>query len=336
MRTGQEEKLVENLLQVENLNIRFKVRNGYLYAVNGVSFHLQQGELLGVVGESGCGKSITMMSLIKLLPPAAEVTSGRILLEGKDILNTSLQELNTIRGSKTGFIFQDPMTSLNPYLKIGTQLCERLIYHNKMKKNEAEAKAIQYLKLVGISNSEHRMKEYPHQLSGGMRQRIMIAMALLSDPPLVIADEPTTALDVTIQAQIVELIKELRGKINLSLIWVTHDLSLLAGIADRVMVMYAGLVVESAPVLDLYKTPSHPYTIGLLKSIPKIDAPTGIKLSSIGGAPPNLFSKPESCPFFPRCPYRMKKCETDLPPLLPVNPHNEHHLKACWAEGVQP
>ncbi len=274
------------LLDVRNLETRFKVRKGFVYAVNGVSFSLDKGEMLGVVGESGCGKSVTMMSLIKLLPPAAQITNGSVVLDGVELTTLSRRELNAVRGSKVGMIFQDPMTSLNPFLKIGLQLAEGLVYHKGMSMDDALKRSAAYLDMVGISNSTHRLNEYPHQLSGGMRQRVMIAMALLSEPELVIADEPTTALDVTIQAQIVELVKELRTKLNTSIIWITHDLSLLAGMVDRIMVMYGGAVVEEAPLVDIYKDPRHPYTIGLLESIPRLNAKNGKRLSTIGGAPP--------------------------------------------------
>ena len=322
------------LLDVRNLETRFKVRKGFVYAVNGVSFSLDKGEMLGVVGESGCGKSVTMMSLIKLLPPAAQITNGSVVLDGVELTTLSRRELNAVRGSKVGMIFQDPMTSLNPFLKIGLQLAEGLVYHKGMSMDDALKRSAAYLDMVGISNSAHRLNEYPHQLSGGMRQRVMIAMALLSEPELVIADEPTTALDVTIQAQIVELVKDLRSKLNTSIIWITHDLSLLAGMVDRIMVMYGGAVVEEAPLVDIYKDPRHPYTIGLLESIPRLNAKNGKRLSTIGGAPPNLAVKPTSCPFAPRCKFRMERCDKELPVLTPVlgsEPGSLHRV-ACWAD----
>lgn len=325
---------MSKLLEVENLQTRFKARNGYVYAVNGVSFTLDKGEMLGVVGESGCGKSVSMMSLIKLLPPSAEITDGRVILGGKDISNASYAKMNEIRGSKVGMIFQDPMTSLNPFIKIGKQLCEGLIHHKKMSTGEAMKRAGKYLDLVGISNAEHRLHEYPHQLSGGMRQRVMIAMALLSEPSLVIADEPTTALDVTIQAQIVELVKDLREELNTSIIWITHDLSLLAGMVDRIMVMYSGFVVEEAKLEDIYEDPRHPYTLGLLKSIPSLKTESGSRLPSIGGAPPNLFVKPTGCPFAPRCSFKKDICTKKVPSLDPVagaEPDSRHRI-ACWVD----
>ena len=322
------------LLDVKNLETRFKVRKGFVYAVNGVSFSLDKGEMLGVVGESGCGKSVTMMSLIKLLPPAAQITNGSVVLDGVELTTLSKRDLNAVRGSKVGMIFQDPMTSLNPFLKIGLQLAEGLVYHKGMSMDDALKRSAAYLDMVGISNSTHRLNEYPHQLSGGMRQRVMIAMALLSEPELVIADEPTTALDVTIQAQIVELVKELRTKLNTSIIWITHDLSLLAGMVDRIMVMYGGAVVEEAALEDIYKDPRHPYTIGLLDSIPRLNAKNGKRLSTIGGAPPNLAVKPTSCPFAPRCKFRMERCDKELPVLAPVlgaAPGSLHRV-ACWPD----
>ena len=322
------------LLDVRNLETRYKVRKGFVYAVNGVSFSLDKGEMLGVVGESGCGKSVTMMSLIKLLPPAAQVTNGSVVLDGVELTTLSKRDLNAVRGSKVGMIFQDPMTSLNPFLKIGLQLAEGLVYHKGMSMDDALKRSAAYLDMVGISNSAHRLNEYPHQLSGGMRQRVMIAMALLSEPELVIADEPTTALDVTIQAQIVELVKDLRSKLNTSIIWITHDLSLLAGMVDRIMVMYGGAVVEEAALADIYKDPRHPYTIGLLESIPRLNAKNGKRLSTIGGAPPNLAVKPTSCPFAPRCKFKMERCDKELPVLAPVlgaEPGSLHRV-ACWAD----
>ena len=322
------------LLEVSNLHTRFKVRNGFLYAVNGVSFSLDKGEMLGVVGESGCGKSVSMMSLIRLLPPAAQITDGTVVIDGEDITHASPSRMNAVRGSKVGMIFQDPMTSLNPFMKIGDQLIEGIRHHKKMSKAEALKQAVKYLDLVGISNAEHRVNEFPHQLSGGMRQRVMIAMALLGEPSLVIADEPTTALDVTIQAQIVELVKELREKLNMSIIWITHDLSLLAGMVDRIMVMYGGFVVEEAVLNEIYKAPRHPYTIALLKSIPSLKLEAGSRLPSIGGAPPNLFAHPDGCPFAPRCSFRVDRCTKEMPVLEPVEgmASDAPHRVACWAD----
>ncbi len=325
---------MSELLVVRDLETQFKVRAGRLHAVNGVSFSLKQGEMLGVVGESGCGKSVTMMSLIRLLPPSASITNGSVMLEGLDLIKANKQQINAVRGSKIGMIFQDPMTSLNPFVKIGIQLSEGLIYHKRMGKREAYDRCAQYLDLVGISNSRHRLEEYPHQLSGGMRQRVMIAMALVCEPKIVIADEPTTALDVTIQAQIVELVKELREKLNASIIWITHDLSLLAGMADRIMVMYAGCIVEEACLRDLYKDPRHPYTIGLLDSIPRIKNDENLRLKSIPGQPPNLMQKPSSCPFASRCAFKTERCERENPSLAfaPGEIEGSSHKIACWVD----
>ena len=322
------------LLEVNNLHTRFKIRDGFLYAVNGVSFSLDKGEMLGVVGESGCGKSVSMMSLIRLLPPAAQITEGTVTIDGEDVTHASQHRMNEVRGSKVGMIFQDPMTSLNPFMKIGDQMVEGIRYHKKLSKAEAIGQAVKYLELVGISNAEHRVNEYPHQLSGGMRQRVMIAMALLGEPSLVIADEPTTALDVTIQAQIVELVKELREKLNMSIIWITHDLSLLAGMVDRILVMYGGFVVEEAVLDEIYKAPRHPYTIALLKSIPSLKLEAGARLPSIAGAPPNLFAHPVGCPFAPRCGYATGRCTKEMPVLEPVKgvASDVEHRVACWVD----
>lgn len=322
------------LLEVKDLETQFKVRAGKLHAVNGVSFSLRQGEMLGVVGESGCGKSVSMMSMIRLLPPSASITNGSVMLEGLDLVKASKEQINAVRGSKIGMIFQDPMTSLNPFVKIGVQLSEGLMYHKGIGKREAYDRCARYLDMVGISNSRHRLEEYPHQLSGGMRQRVMIAMALVSEPKIVIADEPTTALDVTIQAQIVELVRGLREKLDTSIIWITHDLSLLAGMVDRIMVMYAGCVVEEASLRDLYKDPRHPYTIGLLNSIPRLKNNENRRLQSIPGQPPNLLRKPDRCPFASRCIFKTERCDRENPALAPVPGDDgaSGHRIACWAD----
>ena len=323
------------ILEIENLQIAFVSPDGIVRAVDGVSWQLQPGEMLGIVGESGCGKSVTAMSILRLLPgPPGMMASGSIRFRGEELLTAGEARMRELRGNAISMIFQDPMTSLNPFLKIGLQLAEGLVYHKGMSMDDALKRSAAYLDMVGISNSTHRLNEYPHQLSGGMRQRVMIAMALLSEPELVIADEPTTALDVTIQAQIVELVKELRTKLNTSIIWITHDLSLLAGMVDRIMVMYGGAVVEEAALEDIYKDPRHPYTIGLLDSIPRLNAKNGKRLSTIGGAPPNLAVKPTSCPFAPRCKFRMERCDKELPVLAPVlgaAPGSLHRV-ACWAD----
>ena len=322
------------LLDVRNLETRFKVRKGFVYAVNGVSFSLDKGEMLGVVGESGCGKSVTMMSLIKLLPPAAQITNGSVVLDGVELTTLSRRELNAVRGSKVGMIFQDPMTSLNPFLKIGLQLAEGLVYHKGMSMDDALKRSAAYLDMVGISNSAHRLNEYPHQLSGGMRQRVMIAMALLSEPELVIADEPTTALDVTIQAQILALLKELTREANSAMILITHDLGVVANLCDSIRVMYAGKIVEEGKTRDIFYEPRHPYTWGLLNSIPKINIEEKERLVPIDGQPPDLLKPPAGCAFAERCPHVMAICQQQQPPLIKAGQGHEHRA-SCWLNHAQ-
>ncbi|MCF7944512.1 MAG: ABC transporter ATP-binding protein [Spirochaetia bacterium] len=324
---------METILDIHNLKTSFKQRKARLHAVNGISFSLMKGEMLGVVGESGCGKSVSMLSIVNLLPPSASIDDGEILFDGKNLRKMGKREIQHLRGKKIGMIFQDPMTSLNPVMKIGNQMNEALRYHNKMSKEEASKRSCELLRLVGISNPAERLNEYPHQLSGGMRQRVMIAMALTCDPEVIIADEPTTALDVTIQAQIVELIKELREKLNSSIILITHDLGLLAGMVDRIIVMYAGFIVEEASVDELYRNPSHPYTIGLLKSIPKLKGEILDKLPSIDGSPPDLLERPSFCPFAARCPYKIDRCWKENPQLEPIASRDgKTHKTACWVD----
>jgi oligopeptide transport system ATP-binding protein len=297
------------VLDVRGLKTVFRTRGGEIHAVNAVSFHLMPGELLGVVGESGSGKSVTMMSLIGLLPsPPAEVRAGQVLLDGRDILKITPEELRRLRGAKVGFVFQDPMTSLNPVFTIGMQIMEPLREHLGLTGAAAEARAVELLDLVGIPDAKKRLSSYPHQFSGGMRQRVMIAIALACDPDVLIADEPTTALDVTIQAQILELVKELRQKLGMAIVWITHDLGVIAGIADRVMVMYAGQVVEQAPVGELFANPQHPYTRALLKTVPSISGQRAARLQVIEGQPPILGAAPVACPFRPRCAHAMPVC----------------------------
>ena len=284
-----------NVLQVENIITRFNTQDGKVFAVNGISFDLKEGELLGVVGESGSGKSVTMMSLLKLLPmPPAEIVEGRALFENQDLIQMDLNQLRKIRGGKIGFIFQDPMTSLNPVLTVGYQLMEPMREHLGLSREEARKKAIELLDLVGIPMAQSRLKDFPHQFSGGMRQRVMIAIALACDPKVLIADEPTTALDVTIQAQILDIVKRLRKELGMAIIWITHDLGVVAGIADRVAVMYGGFIVEQAPVKKLYSIPKHPYTQGLLSTLPKLEGERTERLESIKGQPPYLHSIPDS------------------------------------------
>jgi len=320
------------LLDVKHLQTRFKSRKRFIHAVNDVSFQLHQGEALGVVGESGCGKSVTMLSLLKLLPPAARIEQGQAIFNGDDLLRMNSEQLRKVRGAQIGMIFQDPMSSLNPVINIGTQLSEPLRAHLKMSKAEAWERSVQLLDMVGIPDARARLNDYPHQLSGGMRQRVMIAMGLACKPKILIADEPTTALDVTIQAQIVDLVKDLREELHTTIIWITHDLSLIAGLVDRIMVMYAGYVVEEALVDDLSNDPRHPYTIGLFGSLPDLGGQQQ-RLTTIGGAPPNLEDIPTFCPFVPRCKYAIDKCKTENPPLKPVpGSSKSHHSIACWVD----
>ena len=301
-----------------------------VHAVNGVSFDLAPGELLGVVGESGSGKSVTMMSLMRLLPsPPAEVTSGAVVLNGRDLLKMPAKELRKVRGAEVGFAFQDPMTSLNPVFTVGFQLMEPLREHLGLSKKAARDRAVELLKMVGIPSPEDRLNDYPHQFSGGMRQRVMIAISLSCDPKVLIADEPTTALDVTIQAQILDLIKDLRQKLGMGIVWITHDLGVVAGIADRVMVMYGGLVVEHASVDELYENPRHPYTQLLLETLPSVDGERTERLLSISGQPPHLSAPPSACPFAPRCPKAFDKCRSANPPLTNIG---AVHDVACWLD----
>jgi oligopeptide/dipeptide ABC transporter ATP-binding protein len=324
--------MMTELLNVRDLETRFKVRDGYVYAVNGISFHLQHGDILGVVGESGCGKTVSMLSLMRLLPPAAQIENGEALFEGQDLLRLDRRQLRKIRGSQIGMVFQDPMTSLNPVVRIGTQMTEPLVYHKGMSKAEALKRSADLLDMVGVPDGAARLEDYPYQLSGGMRQRVMIAMALSCQPKILIADEPTTALDVTIQAQIVELVKELRNEVNAAIIWITHDLAVIAGLAERVMVMYAGFVVEEALVDDLYEDPRHPYTIGLLGALPSAGKDKN-RLVSISGSPPDLASRPDFCPFFPRCNYAIDRCRAERPPLEPApGLFDPGHRIACWID----
>jgi oligopeptide transport system ATP-binding protein len=303
-----------SVLDVRGLKTVFRTRGGEIHAVNTVSFHLERGELLGVVGESGSGKSVTMMSLIGLLPsPPADVRAGQVLLDGRDILKITPAELRDVRGAKIGFVFQDPMTSLNPVFKVGMQIMEPLQRHMGMTKAEASARAVELLELVGIPAARKRLNDYPHQFSGGMRQRVMIAIALACDPDVLIADEPTTALDVTIQAQILELVKELRQKLGMAIIWITHDLGVIAGIADRVMVMYGGQVVEQAPVKELFANPQHPYTRALLKTIPSLTGERAERLQVIEGQPPIMTAEPSACAFRARCAYAFDRCHKENP-----------------------
>ncbi|RWD60057.1 MAG: ABC transporter ATP-binding protein [Mesorhizobium sp.] len=328
MESSVQAKTSDVVLEVCDLQAVFRSRGAKIYAVNGVSFHLNRGEVLGVVGESGSGKSVTMMSIVKLLPtPPAEIVSGSVRLGDRDLLSLDADEMLMIRGGEVGFVFQDPMTSLNPVFTVGYQLMEPLRKHLGLGKAVARKRAIELLSLVGIPSPQDRINDYPHQFSGGMRQRVMIAIALACDPKVLIADEPTTALDVTIQAQILELVKKLRQEMGTSIIWITHDLGVVAGIADRVMVMYGGLIVEIAAVDDLYTNPRHPYTRALLETLPRVDMAGQERLKSVAGQPPQLIAFPTSCPFAPRCPHVFDRCRSERPPLMPVS---KGHEAACW------
>lgn len=318
---------MEKLLEVKNLKTSFNTHLGNVQAVRGVSFHIGKGEALGIVGESGCGKSVTMMSIMKLLAKNANIKSDEIIFNGKDISNFSEREMEKIRGAEMGMIFQDPMTSLNPVYTIGDQLMEPLLKHKGMSKEEARKEAIKMLGLVGIPSPEKRMKQYPHEFSGGMRQRAMIAMSLICKPKLIIADEPTTALDVTIQAQILDLMKDLKNKLNTSIILITHDLGVVADLCTRINVMYGGIIVETGTTEDIFYRGKHPYTWGLLASVPNPKADIKEKLKPIEGQPPDLLKPPVGCPFAARCDYAMKICIEKQPPQFEVG---ENHKCACW------
>lgn len=318
------------LLEVKDLETQFFTQDGVVRAVNGISYSLNEGETLGIVGESGSGKSVGVMSLIRLIPsPPGKIVGGQVLFDGQDLLKLNDDEIRSIRGNKIAMIFQDPMTSLNPVLTIGRQIGEALELHLGMDKQQARERTIELLELVGIPSAKDRLNNYPHQFSGGMRQRVMIAMGLSCNPQLLIADEPTTALDVTIQAQIVDLVKRLRDEIGMAIIWITHDLGVVAGLANRVIVMYAGCIVEEAPVKELYQNPRHPYTMGLLGSLPRLDAERPEKLNSIEGLPPDLINYPQGCPFYARCNYRIDICAHEAPPLKTVG---VGHKAACHVD----
>lgn len=317
------------VLDVRGLKTVFRTRAGDIHAVNNVSFDLRPGELLGVVGESGSGKSVTMMSLMGLLPsPPADVQSGEVLFGGANLLTCSTEHLRSVRGAGIGFIFQDPMTSLNPVFTVGFQIMEPLRKHMGMDKPQARKRAQELLELVGIPDAARRLKDYPHQFSGGMRQRVMIAIALACDPKVLIADEPTTALDVTIQAQIIELVRELRTKLGMAIVWITHDLGVIAGIADRVMVMYGGQVVEQGPVKTVFANPQHPYTRALMTTVPSVRGARAAKLNVIEGQPPIMKAAPVACAFAPRCTNAFDRCRRENPQRLPVSA--SHDVACFW------
>jgi oligopeptide transport system ATP-binding protein len=325
---GNSLKTYKNLLEVRDLRTHFKTDAGIVKAVDGISFTLNEGETIGIVGESGSGKSVTNLSIMRLIQsPPGKIVGGEIIFENKDILKLSQRELRHIRGNEISMIFQDPMTSLNPFLKISTQMVETIRLHQNISRKEALAKSIDMLKLVGIPAAEERIHNYPHQFSGGMRQRVMIGMALSCEAKILIADEPTTALDVTIQAQILELIQELAKKLNTAVILITHDLGVVAGMCDSVCVMYAGKIVEKAKTEKLYAHPAHPYTDGLIQSVPRLDKAHDGKLFSIKGQPPNVIDLPDCCPFHPRCHKVMEVCRHHYPPTKDLG---DGHEVSCW------
>ena len=318
------------LLEVRNLKTHFNTGDGIVKAVDGVSFDVREGETVAIVGESGSGKSVTAMSVLRLIPnPPGRIVGGEILFDGVDLLRIKESEMREIRGNRIAMIFQEPMTSLNPVLTIGRQVGEPLEVHQSLDSKGILERCTELLRKVRIPDPEKRLDAYPHQFSGGMRQRAMIAMSLACEPRLIIADEPTTALDVTVQAQILELLKELTRQSASSLVLITHDLGVVARYADRVNVMYAGRVVERGPARDIYNTPKHPYTIGLMQSIPRLDDDAGSRLVPIDGQPPDLSNLPPGCPFNPRCRNAIERCREKLPPLTQVN---GEHWKACWVD----
>ena len=314
------------LLEVDDLKTRIKLRKTTVHAVDGFSFEVEAGETVGIVGESGCGKTIAAMSIMRLLPRGGFIAGGEVRLDGRDLVKLSDAEIQKVRGNDIGMVFQDPMTSLNPTMTIGKQIAEAVLIHRDVSKDAAMKRAADVLEMVGLPRPSERLRDYPHQLSGGLRQRVMIAMALACDPKLLIADEPTTALDVTIQAQILELLDRLRVTRRMAVLLITHDLGIVAGRADRVLVMYAGRIVESAPTARLFAQPAHPYTVGLFASIPRLDATT-TRLTPIRGAVPRPDRWPPGCRFNPRCPVAIERCVVERPPLDPVGPDQR---AACW------
>jgi oligopeptide transport system ATP-binding protein len=318
------------LLQVRDLEVQFQTIAGTVHAVNGISYDLDSGETLGIVGESGCGKSVSVLSVMQLIPePPGKIAGGEVIYRNEDLLKMENNDIQNIRGKDIAMVFQDPMTSLNPVLTIGRQLNEAQVVHLGITREEAQTRSVELLNKVGIPQPAERLTGYPHQFSGGMRQRVMIAMALSCQPSILIADEPTTALDVTIQAQIVELTKNLRDQMDMAVIWITHDLAVIAELADRVIVMYAGFIVEKTDVFQLFSNPLHPYTLSLLKSIPRVDKHIDDRLATISGFPPNNLSLPPGCSFAPRCDFAVDRCWVEVPLLEGVEP--EHKI-ACWVD----
>ncbi len=321
---------MSNLLEVKNLKTRFRTEGGLVRAVDGISYHIDENEIVGIVGESGCGKSVGQLSVMQLIPtPPGEIVDGEVHFDGKELLDLEPNgpEMRSIRGGKIAMIFQEPMTSLNPVLTLRTQLTEAMELHLKMSKNEASERAIELLELVGISDAKRRIDDYPHQFSGGMRQRVMIAMGLSCNPRMLIADEPTTALDVTTQAQLLELMRDMVDKFNASLVLVTHNLGVVARYADRIYVMYAGRIIEGGSCKDIFGNPCHPYTTGLLKAVPRLDEEMGRKLVPIVGMPPNLVNMPPTCAFLPRCPNAVEKCRQE--PWPEMKQIEGEHYAAC-------
>lgn len=324
----------EPLLQVDNLQTHFFTSAGIVKAVRGVSFHVNQGETVGVVGESGSGKSVTALSLMRLVPnPSGRIVGGSIVLDGQDILRLPPRELREVRGGRMSMVFQDPFSSLNPTMTLGTQVAEAILAHQKVSKREAMERTLELFKAVRMPSPEIRLKQYPHQISGGQRQRVMIALAFSTDPTLLIADEPTTALDVTVQAQIMTLMADFQERTNAAILLITHDLGIVAESCDRVLVMYAGQIVESAPVEQIFRAPKHPYTIGLLESLPQLNADSRERLKSIPGQPPNLARLAPGCPFADRCPRVMDVCRTVEPPPSSVGPDQ---YARCYLYGDSP
>jgi len=316
------------LLEVRDLKTSFFTTGGVVRAVDGVSYNVREGETVALVGESGCGKTVSALSVMRLVAaPAGRIVDGQILFKGRDLLALGEEAMRRVRGREIAMIFQEPMTSLNPVLTVGRQLTEALEIHLGMTPGQARARAAELLALVGIPDAERRLAQYPHQFSGGMRQRMMIAMALSCNPALILADEPTTALDVTIQAQILELMKALSRRLGVAMVLITHNLGVVARYADRVNVMYAGKMVEQGSASALYRRPRHPYTLGLLRSVPRLDEPRRTKLSPIEGQPPDLTRLPRGCAFVPRCRYAIERCREETPPLMPLA---DDHLSACW------
>ncbi len=318
------------LLEVKNLQTYFFTEEGVVRAVDGVDWEVEEGETLGLVGESGCGKSVTALSILRLIPnPPGRIVDGEILFEGQDLLQISDAEMRSIRGNRIAMVFQEPMTSLNPVLTIGGQLMESIQLNMGMNDDEARARSVELLDMVGIPEADARLDEYPHQFSGGMRQRVMIAMALSCNPKLLLADEPTTALDVTIQAQVLEIMARLAKELGTAVIVITHNLGVVARYADRVNVMYAGKIVEMGSATDIFMGPRHPYTVGLMDSVPRLDETEHVRLATIEGQPPLLIDPIPGCPFEPRCDWRIDKCSTDAPAL---ETRGEGHVAACWRD----